>query len=99
MVLAQMTAATSSSMDQLDQDTTLGGPDLEIEVSEEVHSYQSVDVLMPEREHSEREIGRRYAEHSELGHVNPVAVLLAHRGVNPGLLVAVSWGVTDSDDY
>src|SRR5262245_29330153 len=76
----------------------LGRTDLEIEMSQEVHSYQSVDVLMPEREHGEREIGCRYAEYSELRHVNPVAVFLADCGVNPGLLVAVSLGVTDGLD-
>lgn len=54
-----MTAAIvlESWIDQLDEDTTLGGPDLAIEVSEEVHSYQSVDALVPEREHSEGESG------------------------------------------
>jgi hypothetical protein len=74
-----MTAAIvlASWMDQLDEDTTLGGPDLEIEASEEVHSYQSVDALVPEREHSEGEVRRRYAQHGELGHADPVAFLLA----------------------
>ena len=97
----QMMAAIvlASRIDDLEEDTALGRPDLEVEVSQEVHSYQSVDVLMPEREHREREIGCRYAEYSELSHVKPVAVLLADRGVNPGLLVAVSLGVTDSADY
>src|SRR4029079_10696534 len=95
-----MTAAVvfRSWMDQLDQDTTLGGPDLEVEVSEGGHSYQSVDVLMPEREHSEREVRRRYAQHGELGHANPEALLLAHRGVDLGPLEAVSLGVTDPLD-
>jgi hypothetical protein len=83
-----MTAAIvlASWIDELEEDTALGRPDLEVEVSQEVHSYQSVDVLMPEREHGEREIGRRYAEHSELRHVNPVAVLLADCGVNLAFL-------------
>src|SRR5438105_260031 len=80
----------ASLIDELDEDTALRRPDLEVKVSQEVHSHQTVNVLMPEREHREREIGRRYAEYSELGHVNPVAVLLADCGVNPGLLVAVS---------
>src|SRR5882762_8483996 len=93
-----MTAAIvlASWIDQLDEDTTLGRPDLEIEMSEEVHSYQSVDVLVPEREHSEREVRRRYAQHGELGHADPVAFLLAYRGVNLGLLEAIFSGVTDS---
>jgi hypothetical protein len=86
-----MTAAINlvSWIDQFDEDTTLGTPDLEIEMSEEVHSYQSVNVLVPEREHSKREVRRRYAQHGELGHADPVAFLLAHRGVDLGLLEAV----------
>jgi len=67
------------------------GPDLEIEVSEEVHSYQSVDVLVPEREHSDREVRRRYAQHGELGHTNPVAFLFADRGVNTAFLKLSRW--------
>jgi hypothetical protein len=44
-----MTAADRPDLmdDQLDEDTTLGGPDLGIEVSEEVHSYQSVEFWYP----------------------------------------------------
>lgn len=37
-----------SWIDQLDENTLLGWPDLEVEVSEEVHSYESVDVLVTE---------------------------------------------------
>jgi hypothetical protein len=44
-------AAVRSWIDQLDEDASLGRPDLEVEVSEEVHSDQPVDAFMIEVEH------------------------------------------------
>ena len=51
-------------LDQIEMNEALGRPDLEVEVSEEVHAHQSIDVP-PEREHRDREVGR-----VELGHVD-----------------------------
>jgi len=73
-----------SASDQLDEDASLGRPDLEVEVSEEVHSEQPVDTLMIEVEHLEREVRRRYTESEELGYVQPIALFLPDRAVNLG---------------
>jgi hypothetical protein len=44
-------APPRSSFDQLDDDLLIARPDLEVEVAQEVHTDESVDVLVPEREH------------------------------------------------
>ena len=58
-----------SWLDQLDDDALLGRPDLEVEVSEEVHSEQPIDALVIEVEHLERKVRRGYTESEELGYV------------------------------
>ena len=44
----------ASWTDQLNEDASLDRPDLEVEVSEEVHPEQPVDAFMIEIEHLER---------------------------------------------
>jgi hypothetical protein len=48
----------ASWTDQLDEDASLDRPDLEVEVSEEVHPEQPVDAFMIEIEHLERKVRR-----------------------------------------
>jgi hypothetical protein len=48
---SQRSAPSRSSLDQLDDDLSIARPDLEVEVAQEVHTDESVDVLVPEREH------------------------------------------------
>lgn len=50
---------------------------------------------MPEWEHGHCEVWSRYAQHAELGHAKPVALLFADGGVNLGLLEAVAAGVSE----
>jgi helicase-like protein len=50
-ILEQRSAPSRSSLDQLDDDLSIARPDLEVEVAQEVHTDESVDVLVPEREH------------------------------------------------
>jgi len=58
---------------------------------EEVHADQPVDVLVPEREHRKREVRRRHAEHGELGHAKPVAMLFPDGGVTLAFLNPSRW--------
>ncbi len=47
-----------SSLDQLELDEALRRTDLDVEVPQEVHADEPVDVLVAERENREREVGR-----------------------------------------
>jgi len=65
--------SAGSRLDQLQVDQALRRADLEVEVPEEVHPDQAVDVLVCEREDRECKVWRRRVENGELGDVNPVA--------------------------
>lgn len=83
MIVAQRTSSSKLRpaplalfiVDQLDEDLLIGRPDFEVEVSEEVHADEPIDILVSEREYSERKIRRRHAERGEFGHAKPVIML------------------------
>src|SRR5262249_11826000 len=50
---------------------------VEVEVSQKVHAHQSIDILVSQRKHRHGEARCGDAEYAELGHAEPIAVLLA----------------------
>jgi hypothetical protein len=73
--------ALSSRRDSLDEDSSFARPDLEVEVAQEVHAENAVDVVA-EVSNVYVHVGHGDAECRELHETNDVAMFLRDRGMD-----------------
>src|SRR3954464_13316325 len=64
--------ATHSCAGLLDENAAFRRPDVVVEVAQEVHSEQAIDIIMTEVEYVDRKIHLRETEHGELGHAEDI---------------------------